>query len=130
MLTADHPNALWLAGMYGHDLQSDPASGQLSDEERDKHHAEHVAKYMSRMSPNLIVHTGDIAKGDAMLILSQQFCAALAKRHRLTAAHLDLAHKKYPHADEKQHGKPVQQEHHVPRRFILGLCCDLYFLRS
>ncbi|PCE43956.1 hypothetical protein COO09_03285 [Rhizorhabdus dicambivorans] len=53
--------------MYGHELQSDPASGQLSDEERDKRHAEHVAKYMSRMSPNLIVHTGGVklaATGD------------------------------------------------------------------
>ena len=67
MLTADHPNALWLAAMYGHELQSDTASEQLSDEERDKRQAEHVTKYMSRMSPNLIVHTGGVklaATGD------------------------------------------------------------------
>jgi hypothetical protein len=56
-----------------------------------------------------LIHAGDIAKGYAVLILRKQFCPALAKGHRLAAAHLHLAHKKYPHPNQKQHGKPVQQ---------------------
>jgi hypothetical protein len=60
MLTADHPNALWLAEMYGVDLQPDPAEQSLTVEARDRLHAEHVATYMERMSPDLIVHTGGV----------------------------------------------------------------------
>jgi hypothetical protein len=60
MLTADHPNALWLAEMYGIDQQPDPADAGLTTEQRDRRHAEHVAKYMARMSPDLIVHTGGV----------------------------------------------------------------------
>lgn len=60
MLTADHPNALWLAEMYGIDQQPDAADANLTAEERDRRHAEHVAKYMARMSPNLIIHTGGV----------------------------------------------------------------------
>jgi hypothetical protein len=59
MLTADHPNALWLAEMYGVD-QPDPARAGLSEEERNRLHTEHVAKYMARMSPDLVIHTGGV----------------------------------------------------------------------
>ncbi len=76
------------------------------------------------------VHTGDIAKGDALLSLRKQFCPALAKGHRLAAARLHLAHEKYPHADEQQHGKPVKQQQHVPRRVILGLSRDFHVLAA
>ena len=59
MLTPDHPNALWLAEMYGVD-QPDPALDGLSEEEVNRRHAEHVAKYMARMSPDLVIHTGGV----------------------------------------------------------------------
>lgn len=64
MLTPDHPNALWLAEMY-RGGQSDQTG--LSEEERNRFHAEHLAKYMARMSPDLIIHTGGVrlaATGD------------------------------------------------------------------
>jgi hypothetical protein len=60
MLTADHPNALWLREVYGVDLQPDPADAGLTQEERDRRHAEHVAQSMARMSPDLIIHTGGV----------------------------------------------------------------------
>jgi hypothetical protein len=44
-----------------------------------------------------------------MLILREQFCTALAKGHHLTAAHLHPPHKKYPHPNQKQDGKPAKQ---------------------
>jgi hypothetical protein len=58
MLTADHPNALWLAEMYGIDQHPDAAG--LTFEERERRHTEHLAKHMARMSPDLIVHTGGV----------------------------------------------------------------------
>lgn len=60
MLTADHPNALWLAEMYSIDQRVDLSDATLTQEERDRRHAEHVAKYMARMSPDLIIHTGGV----------------------------------------------------------------------
>lgn len=59
MLTSDHPNALWLAELYRMN-QPDPAQVDLSAEERNQLHAEHVAKYMARMSPDLVIHTGGV----------------------------------------------------------------------
>ena len=59
MLTPDHPNALWLREMYRL-REPDPACAGLSAEELDRQHAEHVAKQMERLSPNLIVHTGGV----------------------------------------------------------------------
>lgn len=60
MLTADHSNALWLAEMYGVDQKLDDLDASLTTEERDRRHAEHVAKHMERMSPDLIIHTGGV----------------------------------------------------------------------
>lgn len=60
MLTADHPNALWLAEMYGIDQLIDAEEPNLAPEERERRHAEHVARHMARMSPNLIIHTGGV----------------------------------------------------------------------
>jgi predicted SnoaL-like aldol condensation-catalyzing enzyme len=64
MLTPDHPNALWLAELYRVDQPPQPG---LSAEEQNRLHAEHVAKHMLRMSPNLVIHTGGVrlaATGD------------------------------------------------------------------
>jgi hypothetical protein len=58
MLTPDHPNALWLAELYGVDVDS--ASAGLSTEEHHRRRAEHVAKHMERMSPNLVVHSAGV----------------------------------------------------------------------
>ena len=44
----------------------------------------------------------------------QEFGTALAKRHRLAAAHLHLTHKEYPDADEEQHRKPLNQDGDIP----------------
>jgi hypothetical protein len=66
MLTPDHPNALWLAELYRL-YEPGPADAGLSVEELDRRHAEHVAKQMQRMSPDLVVHTGGVrlaATGD------------------------------------------------------------------
>lgn len=59
MLTPDHPNALWLTELYRLH-KPDPAHTDLPTEELDRLHAEHVAKAMARMSPDLIVHTGGV----------------------------------------------------------------------
>lgn len=59
MLTPDHPNALWLAEMYRLHAPDSEHAG-LSTEELDRLHAEHIAKAMERMSPNLIIHTGGV----------------------------------------------------------------------
>lgn len=66
MLTPDHPNALWLAELY-RPLRPEAASSELSAVELDRLRAEHVAKHMERMSPDLIIHTGGVrlaATGD------------------------------------------------------------------
>lgn len=77
MLTPDHPNAIWLAELYGFNQQPHLAEGSLSAEERRRRHAEHVAKHMARMSPNLVIHTGGVrlaATGD------RAFMEAYARR--------------------------------------------------
>jgi hypothetical protein len=58
MLTPDHPNALWLAELYR--LHEPGVDAGLSLEELDRRHADHVAKHMKRMSPDLVVHTGGV----------------------------------------------------------------------
>src|SRR3546814_11667490 len=66
MLTPDHPNALWLAELY-RPLRPEAASPELSAVELDRLRAEHVAKHMERMSPDLLIHTGGVrlsATGD------------------------------------------------------------------
>lgn len=60
MLTPDHPNARWLAEMYRGEPGSDAGSTGVSEEERRQLRADHVARYMARMSPDLIVHTGGV----------------------------------------------------------------------
>ena len=61
-----------------------------------------------------LFHAGNIAERDALLVFRQQFGPALAERHGLAAAHLHLAHEEYPHADEEQHRKPLNQDGDIP----------------
>ena len=60
MLTADHPNALWLAEVYGGDHQPDASAEGLTKEEHNRLRAEKVKKHMERMSPDLIIHTSGV----------------------------------------------------------------------
>jgi predicted SnoaL-like aldol condensation-catalyzing enzyme len=60
MLTADHPNAIWLAEMYSLHQRLDDECAHMTAEERHRRQAELIAEYMSRMSPNLIIHTGGV----------------------------------------------------------------------
>jgi hypothetical protein len=62
-----------------------------------------------------------------VLVFGEEFRAAFPKGHRFAASHLHLAHEKDPDADQKQHRKPIEQEHHVPRRLVFGLRGDLDF---
>ena len=59
MLTPDHPNALWLAELYRVNRPG-PAQADLPTEEVNRLHAEHVAKHIARMSPDLVIHTGGV----------------------------------------------------------------------
>src|SRR5262249_38406369 len=56
-----------------------------------------------------IIYACKIANVYTVWIVRKQSRSALAKGHRLAPAHLHLAHKKYPHSNQKQHGKPVEQ---------------------
>jgi len=65
-LTADHPNAVWLAEIYrgGAAIQNDPT---LDKETRERKMADHLKKIFARISPKLVIHTGGIrlaATGD------------------------------------------------------------------
>lgn len=57
MLTADHPNAIWLASVYrgGEAIRKDSS---LSDEERNVRQAEHRAAAIERLAPDFVMHTG------------------------------------------------------------------------
>jgi len=66
LMTADHPNAVWLAEIYGGSaaIENDPT---LDKETRERKMAEHLKKVNAKFSPNLIIHTGGIrlaATGD------------------------------------------------------------------
>lgn len=59
MLTSDHPNALWIAGLY-HGMaaiETDPACDHAEREHRTN---ALLAEYGKRMSPDLIIHTGGV----------------------------------------------------------------------
>lgn len=60
MLTADHPNALWLAEMYRGEQPPPEGDSTFSEEDRRELRAAHVARFTERMSPDLIIHTGGV----------------------------------------------------------------------
>jgi hypothetical protein len=59
VLRADHPNAIWLAGLYGDGkaIMEDPA---LSDEEREERLVRHRDAVIERLSPDFVIHTGGL----------------------------------------------------------------------
>lgn len=59
MLTEDHPNARWLAEMYGGGaaIATDPT---LDAEGRERRQKTHELSVVSRMSPDLAIHTGGV----------------------------------------------------------------------
>jgi hypothetical protein len=59
VLTADHPNAIWLTGLYRgmHAIESDTSLDHAQREERTNLH---LAEFGKRWSPDLIIHTGGI----------------------------------------------------------------------
>lgn len=70
MLRPDHPNARWLADLYGRsaELANDES---LDPQERERQIAAHQATVMERLSPNMVVHTGGVrlaAVGDVAFL--------------------------------------------------------------
>ncbi|AMK24160.1 hypothetical protein [Sphingobium sp. TKS] len=66
MMTADHPNALWLAQLYEGvvRIQSDQT---LDPEVREQMQLDHQKSAFSRVSPDFVIHTGGVrlaATGD------------------------------------------------------------------
>ncbi|WP_116998258.1 hypothetical protein [Desertimonas flava] len=59
MMTDTHPNAVWLAEAYrgGAAIAVDPA---LDADERARRQKEHQQSIISRMSPDMVIHTGGV----------------------------------------------------------------------
>jgi hypothetical protein len=58
-MTADHPNAVWLADMYGTGMAiANDAS--LDNEAKAAKAAAHAADAAKRMSPEILIHTGGV----------------------------------------------------------------------
>ncbi|HET6302203.1 hypothetical protein [Microbacterium sp.] len=59
MLSADHPNALWLSDLYrgGAAIIADTS---LDEAERARKTAEHRARVFERISPDIVIHTGGV----------------------------------------------------------------------
>lgn len=78
MMTADHPNAVWLAQIYRGStaIENDPS---LDQEARKSKIAEHHKLMFSRLAPNWTIHSGGIrlaATGDAA------FATAMGSRRK------------------------------------------------
>ena len=78
MMTADHPNAVWLAQLYRGPaaIENDP---MLDRETRESKKAEHLKLMFSKLAPNWIIHTGGIrlaATGDSA------FATAMGNRRK------------------------------------------------
>ena len=59
MLTSEHPNAIWMAGLYG-GMAAIETDRCLSLEQREQRTNALLAEYGKRMSPDLVIHTGGI----------------------------------------------------------------------
>ena len=73
-----------------------------------------------------LINPGHIGKSDPNAVLTEHACFGTAKIHGLAAAALHLAHKENPHAHKKQHGKPRNQQGHIPGLFFGRLCLDFH----
>src|SRR5712691_9508686 len=68
---------------------------------------------------------GDIGEGDAVVGLIDHPRAGFSERERAApSAALHLAHEKNPHADEKQHREPRDEDIHEERRLFLAFRLD------
>src|SRR5262245_8573671 len=70
-----------------------------------------------------LVHTGHVLERDLVLLLRDQTRPRLAKRERLGACALQLAHEEDPDGDEEQHRDPLQ-ENGVPGIVVRRLDLD------
>ncbi|PCE42514.1 hypothetical protein [Rhizorhabdus dicambivorans] len=83
MMTADHPNALWLAHLYEGviAIQSDQS---LEPSERDEKQVAHQRSAFAKVSPDFVIHTGGVrlaATGGA------EFTQAYGARRMAIAGH-------------------------------------------
>ena len=67
-----------------------------------------------------LVDAGHVLEGDAAVALGQQLGLRLAEAHGAAAARLHLAHEEDPHADQQQHGEPVDQHAQDRGHVLLG----------
>ena len=81
MLTADHPNALWLANLYRGSAAIENDSS-LDEETRAAKLADHMKTAFTRISPNLVIHTGGVRL--AATLSGSQVHKYAAKRKALT----------------------------------------------
>lgn len=59
MLTSDHPNAIWLTGLYRgtSEIEADPG---FTETEREERKSAHLAEIWKRLSPDFVIHTGGV----------------------------------------------------------------------
>jgi hypothetical protein len=60
------------------------------------------------------IDTGHILEGHFLLLIGQKARPAFSEGHGFAAAALHLTHKKNPDTDKDNHGKPGDQNGHVP----------------
>jgi len=71
-----------------------------------------------------LVHSGHILEGHLGGFFAEHLGFGTPKRHDPPSAGLHLTHEVYPHADQKQHGKPGHQYREIPGRLLLRLSHD------
>lgn len=59
MLTAEHPNAQWMRGLY-EGMAAIEGDTEIDHAVREQRVNAHIAEYAKRMSPDLIIHTGGV----------------------------------------------------------------------
>ena len=75
------------------------------------------------------IDAGHILERDPAVALCEQLRPRLAKSHRAPRPRLHLAHEKHPHADQQQHGEPVDERRHDRGEFFVDrLVFELHVL--
>src|SRR5208282_2338981 len=108
----DRPREQRLAGSRRPDQQH--ALGNSAAQPREALGVAQKLNYLFELVLGL-VDSRHVAEGNFVGILSQQFGAALAERHRLAAADLHLAHEENPQRREHYYREPLHQRDHPPR---------------